>query len=38
MNWEKVDADVVKNDLLTQEGDAYRVYDYFFREWLRLMY
>lgn len=29
---------LLKNDLLTQEGDTYRVYDYFFREWLKLMY
>ena len=29
---------LLKNDLLTQEDGTYRVYDYFFREWLRQMY
>lgn len=26
---------LLKNELVTQEGDSYRVYDYFFGEWLR---
>lgn len=26
---------LLKYDLVTQEGDAYRVYDYFFAEWLK---
>ncbi|MDR0891471.1 MAG: hypothetical protein LBN24_02545 [Mediterranea sp.] len=25
---------LLKNDLVTQEGDIYRVYDYFLEEWL----
>ena len=29
---------LLKNDWVTQEGDAYRVYDYFFAEWLREEY
>ena len=29
---------LLKNDLVTQEGDAYRVYDYFFAEWLAKSY
>ena len=29
---------LLKNDIVTQEGDAYRVYDYFFAEWLRKDY
>lgn len=29
---------LLKNDLVTQEEDIYRVYDYFFAEWLRKMY
>lgn len=29
---------LLKNDLVTQEGDVYRVYDYFFAEWLRNVY
>lgn len=29
---------LLKSDLITQEGDAYRVYDYFFAEWLKRMY
>lgn len=29
---------LLKNDLVTQEGDAYRVYDYFFSEWLASAY
>jgi hypothetical protein len=29
---------LLKNDLVTQDGDAYRVYDYFFRSgWLRVI-
>ena len=29
---------LLKNDLVTQDGDAYRVYDYFFSEWLAKSY
>ena len=29
---------LLKNDLVTQDGDAYRVYDYFFAEWLAKSY
>ncbi len=29
---------LLKNDIVTQEGDAYRVYDYFLAEWLRKDY
>ena len=29
---------LLKNDLVTQDGDAYRVYDYFFSEWLANSY
>ena len=29
---------LLKNDLVTQEGDSYRVYDYFFSEWLARSY
>lgn len=29
---------LLKNDIVTQEGDTYRVYDYFLREWLRKEY
>ena len=29
---------LIKNDIVTQEGDAYRVYDYFFAEWLAKEY
>ena len=29
---------LLKNDWVTQDGDAYRVYDYFFAEWLRKEY
>ena len=25
---------LLRNDLVTQDGDEYRVYDYFFSEWL----
>lgn len=29
---------LLKHDIVTQEGDTYRVYDYFFAEWLRKFY
>lgn len=29
---------LLKSDLVTQEGDIYRVYDYFLAEWLRRVY
>ena len=29
---------LLKNDLLTQVDDGYRVYDFFFSEWLATMY
>ena len=29
---------LLRNDWLTQEGDVYRVYDYFFAEWLKNTY
>lgn len=29
---------LLKSDIVTQEEDVYRVYDYFFAEWLRKMY
>ena len=29
---------LLKSDLVTQEEDIYRVYDYFFAEWLKRMY
>lgn len=29
---------LLKNDIVTQEGDGYRVYDYFFGEWLKREY
>lgn len=29
---------LLKADLVTQEGDIYRVYDYFFAEWLKKVY
>lgn len=29
---------LLKSDIVTQEEDVYRVYDYFFAEWLRWMY
>lgn len=29
---------LLKNDILTREGDTYRVYDYFFREWMATVY
>lgn len=29
---------LLKNDILTREDDTYRVYDYFFREWMATVY
>ncbi len=29
---------LMKNDIITQEGDAYKVYDYFFSTWLAKEY
>ena len=29
---------LLKSDLITQEDDAYRIYDYFFSEWLATEY